>query len=436
MTEGCGTFPDNLAAFTVSIDRLGAYGDGIATHEGETLYIAGALPGERVRVHREGGDRASLDGADAILAASPERVTPFCPVFARCGGCVAQHMSQPLYASWKRGLLEHALARAGIETPVDPLLPAAGAGRRRLTFHARRQDGSRGATTQTGFMAARSHDLVPVSTCPVAEPGLAGAGDIAGTLAQALIAAGETTVDIHVTLSAEGLDVDLRPGRKRPAKPALTGKLIALADKHDLARLSIAGETVVMRRPPLQPMGPARVLPQPGAFLQASHAGEDILGACILEALAQTKRKLKRTADLFAGCGPFSLRIAQNHAVHAVEADDAALAALDRAARETPGLKPVTCERRDLFRRPLLSTELSRFDAVILDPPRAGCEAQAKQLARARVPLVVYVSCDPQSLARDLAILQASGYRITRVTPVDQFAWTAHLETVVVLEKP
>ena len=171
-------------------------------------------------------------------------------------------MGEPLYSAWKRGLLEQALARAGIETPVDPLLPAAGAGRRRLTFHARRQDGPRGATTQTGFMAARSHDLVPVSTCPVAEPGLAGAGDTAGTLAQALLAAGETTVDIHVTLSAEGLDVDLRPGRQAPARnPALTGKLIALAEKHDLARLSLAGETVVMRRPPLQPMGPARVLP-------------------------------------------------------------------------------------------------------------------------------------------------------------------------------
>lgn len=436
MAEDCGAFSDSLAGFTVAIDRLGARGDGIATHAGATLHIAGALPGERVRVHREGRDRASLDGAGAVLAPSPERVTPFCPVFTDCGGCVAQHMSAMLYGSWKRGILEHALARAGIETPVDALVPAAGAGRRRLTFHARRQEGPRGAAIKTGFMAARSHDLVPVSTCPVAEPGLAGAGDIAGILAQALIAAGETEVDIHVTLSAEGLDVDLRPGRKRPAKPALTQKLIALAEMHDLARLSIAGETVVMRRPPLQQMGPASVLPQSGAFLQASRAGEDTLGALILEALTQTKRKIKRTADLFAGCGPFSLRVAQRHAVHAVEADEAALAALDRAARETPGLKPVTSERRDLFRRPLLPTELARFDAVILDPPRAGCEAQARQLANAKVPLVVYVSCDPQSLARDLAILQAGGYRIERATPVDQFAWTAHLETCVTLRIP
>jgi 23S rRNA (uracil1939-C5)-methyltransferase len=425
-----------LAAITVSIDRLGARGDGVATHDGEILHIAGALPGERVRVHREGRDRASLDGADAILTPSPARVTPFCPVFARCGGCVAQHMAEPLYDSWKLELLTRALKRVGIDTPVDALVPAAGAGRRRLTFHARRREDPRGTSIQTGFMAARSHDLVPISTCPAAEPGLAGAGEIAGILAEALLGSGESEADIHVTLSGEGLDIDLRPGRRRPVKPALTGKLIALAEKHDIARLALAGETVVMRRPPLQRMGPAQVLPQPGAFLQASYAGEEALGALILEALTQKKQKLKRVADLFAGCGPFALRVAQTHAVHAVEADAAALGALDRAARETPGLKPLTHECRDLFRRPLLSTELARFDAVILDPPRAGCEAQAKQLVRARVPLIIYVSCDPQSLVRDLATLHSGGYQVERITPVDQFAWTAHLETVAILRRP
>lgn len=443
-----------FAPFEVMIERLGARGDGIARHGDLTLHVPGALPVETVRVHRDEGSRALIDGDDAIRVASPERIAPFCPVHGRCGGCVAQHMAPALYAAWKRGLLEHALSRAGLQTDVAPLVPAAGEGRRRLTFHAVR--GTDGAL-RVGFMAARSHELVAIDHCPVAEPALAAAPQIAGRLAEAFLGGmSARDCDIHVTASLNGLDIDLRggagasggkSGAVSPPSEALRRRLIALADECDLARLSVSGETLVMRRPPVQKMGSATVLPPAAGFLQASRTAEAILAEHVVEALRarpsssggggrKAKRKpVRRVAELFAGCGAFTLRIAGQFPVHAVEADAGALAALDRAARETPGLKPVTHERRDLFRRPLLAPELAGFDAVVLDPPRAGCEAQARQLARANVPLIVYVSCDPVTLARDAALLVAAGYHLETVIPIDQFAQTAHLEAVAVLRK-
>lgn len=151
----------------------------------------------------------------------------------------------------------------------------------------------------------------------------------------------------------------------------------------------------------------------------------------VLEALG----KAKRVADLFAGSGTFALRIARKAKVHAVEGEEKALKALDNAARNTQGLKPVTVEKRDLFRRPLMASELKVFDAVVFDPPRAGAEDQCKELARSGVKTIVAVSCNPVSLARDLSILTAAGYRIRLVTPIDQFLWSAHVEAVAVLEK-
>lgn len=433
-----------FAPFEVTIERLGGRGDGIARHGDTVLHVPGALPGETVRVFRDEGSRAMLDGDDAIRVVSAERIAPFCAVHGRCGGCVAQHMAPELYATWKRGLLEHALARAGLETEVAPMVSLPETGRRRLTFHA--MNGEDGVL-RVGFMAARSHDIVAIHHCPVAEPALSDAPRIALLLAEAFLAKKPAaSCDIHVTSSLNGLDIDLRDGRGDALAPsrALRQRLIEAADACDLARLSVGGDTLVMRRPPLQQMGQAAVLPPAGGFLQASAAAEAALAGLVRNALQarpaagakKKKRKpVRRIAELFAGCGAFSLRLAEDFAVHAVEADAGALAALDRAARETPGLKPISHERRDLFRRPLLVPELGSFDAVVLDPPRAGCDAQARQLSRANVPLIVYVSCDPVTLARDAALLVGSGYHLETVIPIDQFAMTAHLECVAVLRR-
>lgn len=399
----------------IEITRLGASGDGVADAAGGPLYVSYALPGERVAIERE-GTRGNLV---RVETASPDRVEPFCPYFGRCGGCAAQHIGPALYESWKRDIAVAALRQAGLNGEVGRLVDAHGEGRRRITLHVRRGDGG----MQAGFMARRRHDLVAIERCPITVPALAPAPKIAAALGEVLAGTGKP-LDVAVTATGTGLDIDLRgsgdPGERRRRV------LISTAAAHDPARLSLHGEILVERRRPLVRMGDAEVGPPPGGFLQATAAGEAALADRVVEACGGAKR----VADLFAGCGPFTLRLARGAEVHAVEMDPAALAALDRAARETSRLRRVTTEARDLFRRPLLAGELAGFDAVVLDPPRAGAEAQMRQLAASTVPLVIMVSCDPGTYARDAATLVGAGYQIGETIPVDQFKWGAPLELV------
>ena len=402
----------------VAIARLGGRGDGIAETANGPLFVPYALPDETVLVERAGA-RARLV---AVETPSPDRVEPFCPYFGRCGGCLAQHMGAAAYAAWKRGILDKALRQARLPAPVEPLVDAHGAGRRRVTFHARLKDGG----IRVGYMASGSHDLVEIAICPIAEPALAEAPRAALALAR-LLERSAKPLDLQVTATGTGLDIDLRGHGPIDARTRLS--LSEAAAALDLARLSVHGDVVVERRLPMIAMSRAQVVPPPGSFLQATARGEEVLSALVLEGCAAARR----VADLFAGCGPFALRLAEAREVHALDGDSAALAALDRAARGTPGLRPVKTETRDLFRRPLLPPELARFDAVVMDPPRAGAEAQARQLAAAKVAVVVSVSCDAGTFARDAAILIEGGYRLERVVPVDQFKYSPHLEIVGVL---
>ncbi len=405
---------------TLTIARLGQRGDGVAdTPEGQ-VFVPHALPGESVRVVRD-GERARIV---EIIAPSASRIAAICPLFTRCGGCAAQHMDGELYRIWKRGQVTTALERAGVAASVAETIDAHGAGRRRATFHARRE----GAGMLVGFMSARSHDLVAVPACPVLAPGLARAPDVAQLLANRLGGSGKP-LDLQITASESGLDVDVRG--HGPAGDKLRLALTEAAERLDLARLSLHGDIVVARRSPLQIMGRAQVAPGPGGFLQATAQGEAAIAGLVVAALP----KAKRIADLFAGCGPFTLRLAERAQVHAVESDKAAVQALLRGAGGVPGLKRVTAETRDLFRRPLLEHELDAFDAIVLDPPRAGAEAQVRRLAAAKVATVVYVSCDAGTFARDAALLVAGGYALEGVTPVDQFRYSAHIELVGVFRR-
>jgi 23S rRNA (uracil1939-C5)-methyltransferase len=414
---------------TLEISRLGARGDGIADTPDGPVFVPYALPDERVSAVVDDRGRARIpEIPGGILTPSPARRDPFCPYFFRCGGCATQHMDEALYRDWKRATLLHTLSSAGIDAPVAPMIDAHGAGRRRMTFHAR----AHGDAMLVGFMAARSHDLVPIETCPVSDPGLAEAPRIASAIAQPLVPSAKP-LDIQVTLTEGGFDVDIRG--HGPVSNKLAQSLISLATTLDLARVSIHGEPLVTRRQPRIAMGRAVVSPPPGGFLQATGRGEEVLAELALAAIQAGKKRVKRVADLFSGCGPFALRIAEAALVHAVESDAKALASLDIAARATPGLRQISIEPRDLFRRPLLQPELERHDAIVIDPPRAGCEAQAKQLAMSKVPLVISISCDQATFARDAAIMIAGGYRLESVTPVDQFKHTGHLEVVGVLRR-
>ena len=405
---------------TLTIARLGQRGDGVAETADGPVFVPFALPGESVRAVRD-GDRAQVV---EILAPSASRIAAICPLFTRCGGCVAQHMGQELYAEWKRQQVVTALGRVAAGVTVEPPLDAHGTGRRRVTFHARREDDG----MRIGVMAARSHDLIAVDACPVLAPGLSRAPAVAQLLANRL-GGSNKPLDLQITASEAGLDVDIRG--HGPAGNALRRTLTEAAERLDLARLAMHGDVIVERRTPFHLMSKATVTPGPGGFLQATARGEEVLAELVLAALP----KAKRVADLFAGCGPFSFRLAERCHVTGFESDKTAVQALQRGASKAQGLKPIVAEARDLFRRPLLEHELAAFDAVVLDPPRAGAEAQVRRLAASKVPVVAYVSCDVGSFARDAALLVAGGYALERVTPVDQFRYSAHIELVGVFRK-
>ena len=410
----------------LAIAELGHRGDGDARTQAGLVYVPYTLPGETAEVEEWPGhpDRRRLV---KIEAASQERVAAICPHFGACGGCALQHWAAAPYREWKRGLLVEALAQAGFAAAgalVDPLIDAHGEGRRRAVFHAWRRTHD---VIEVGFAALRTHHLVAIDACPVLARALDGALAAAWAIGEALAAAGKP-LDIQVTATEAGLDVDVRGSG--PLAPARMSELARLAAAHRLARLTRHGETVALRSPPTLTMGRARVVLPPGAFLQATLAGEAALAALVLEHCGSAKN----VADLFAGVGPFALRLAEGAKVMAADNDEDAVAAL-RAAAKTPRLKPITVERRDLFQRPFLARELAGLDAVVFDPPRQGAEKQARALAASQVPIVIAVSCNPATFARDARILAEGGYRLTRVTPVDQFLYSAHVELVARFER-
>jgi 23S rRNA (uracil1939-C5)-methyltransferase len=401
------------------IDRVGHFGDGVALAGGQSVYVPYALGGETVEVAEVAGhpDRRRLL---AVERASAERIAAFCPHFGVCGGCAIQHWEAERYRAWKRNLVVETLAQAKLDCDVGTLIDAHGAGRRRITLHARL--GPRDVL-KVGFAAANSHDIVPVDRCPVLAPSLSGALDAAWALAEPLMPTGKP-LDIQVTAADNGLDVDIRGSGPLPAEMIAT--LSRLAEQHRLARLTRHGELVLMRFPPTITIGAAKIVLPPGSFLQATAAGEDALAALVSGHVGRAKN----IADLFCGVGPFALRLAATSKISACDSDAGAVAALQRAAMTTSGLKPVKAETRDLFRRPLVPQELREFDAVVFDPPRQGAQAQARELAAGRVGLVVAVSCNVATFARDARILVDGGYRLEGVTPVDQFRHTPHVELV------
>jgi 23S rRNA (uracil1939-C5)-methyltransferase len=216
-----------------------------------------------------------------------------------------------------------------------------------------------------------------------------------------------------------------------PLGAARMSALATIAGAQRLARLTRHGELIAQRAVPTVKMGKARIALPPGSFLQATAAGEEALARLVDSHID----KPKVVADLFCGLGPFALRLAERARVAAFDSDQASIVALKAAAAATSGLKPVEAEARDLFRRPLVGPELKRFDAVVFDPPRQGAEAQSRELAKSAVPVVVAVSCNPATFARDVKILTEGGYRLTDVTPVDQFRHSAHVEIVARLSR-
>jgi len=413
-----------MSTETVTITSLGAQGDGIAHGPAGPIYVPFALPGETVAIARVKNQGTVM----STSVASPDRVQPACRHFGpegvggSCGGCSLQHLARPAYGTFKRSLVIAALKSKGLEAEVGPLVEAEAGERRRVVFAARRTEKG----LLVGFNQAESHHIVPIEECPVISAGIFARLEAVRTIG--LAAAGADAFRITVIESLTGLDVAI-DGVKQVSDRQRRDVTEAVLKLRGIARVSVNGEIVIEPQKPLLDFSGVRVAPPPGAFTQATVAAEEAMARLVLDHVG----KAKRVADLFAGVGTFALRLARSAQVHAVESDEKALKALDHAGRNTQGLKPVSVEKRDLFRRPLMVSELKTFDAVVFDPPRAGAEEQCKELARSAVKKVVAVSCNPLSLARDLAILVGGGYAITGVTPIDQFLWTPHVEVVATL---
>ncbi len=394
------------------ITRLGHHGDGIA--EGP-LFAPLTLPGEVVHAQTDGKHLSDI----RIVEPSSSRVSPPCRHFKSCGGCQLQHASDEFLAEWKQDVVKAALAANGLEVEFLPIAVSPPRSRRRATFAARRT--KKGA--MVGFHARASDVLVEIPDCQLLHPDLMSALPVAEALA--LIGASRKhSISVAVTLSRSGLDISVTNGK--PLNGPLRLELARLAERHDLARLAWDDEVIATRLPPEQIFGEVSVITPPGAFLQATQEGENALREDVQRIVGPSAQ----VVDLFAGCGTFALPLARNAMVHAVEGDAAMIAALDAAWRKASGLKAVTHEARDLFRRPLMPDELMRFDAAVIDPPRAGASAQINELAKSDVSLIAYVSCNPVSFARDARNLVDNGFELVRLRVVDQFRWSAHVELV------
>lgn len=409
----------------LTLAAVGARGDATAEGPEGVIYAPYSLPGETIRARVSGGRAELIE----VLAPSPERQEAACRHFGRCGGCQLQHWREAPYLAWKRQQVIEALRKRGLGgAEVEPTVPAWGEGRRRAAFHAARQNGQ----VRIGFIERGGARLTPIAECPALAPPLEALALKLAPLAElALPARGEIT--LQCLLTDAGVDVAVKgAGRARLLHRAALEALSAMADQLDLARLSVDGEPIVERRRPFLRMGRAVVTPPPGAFLQPTAAGEEALASLTIEALEGAERVI----DLFSGVGTFALRLAERAEVLAAESDSEMLAALKRGADGAGGaLNQVTTLRRDLLRTPMSSLEMKKFDAAVIDPPRSGARLQAEQIARAPIRRLAYVSCDPASFARDLKVLVEHGFTLTRITPVDQFRWSPHVEIVGAMQR-
>jgi 23S rRNA (uracil1939-C5)-methyltransferase len=347
-----------------------------------------------------------------------------CRHFGTCGGCSSQDLSDEIYLARKRERVLRAFAQNDVAATLEPFVRVAEGTRRRAVFKAKKSAGN----VAIGFHGAATHTIVDMRECRVLTPALF---KLAGELRIAMeeiLSEGESA-ETHVTEAENGFDLAVRWPRK--SSISAVPLFARLMDRSRVVRVTANGEVICSQTEPYVRFGKARVTLPPEAFLQPTSNGERALQDLVRRGVQRSKN----TADLFAGCGTLSFAIAESARVHAVEADKPMLAALAEASRHTQGLKPVTTEQRDLFRRPLTLRELDRFDCIVLDPPRAGAETQARQLAASSVGRVVYVSCDAQSFARDARILINGRFGLERTTPVDQFLWSEHIELVGVFER-
>ena len=419
---------------TVTVDTLGARGDGIGQFEGKPVYVTGGMPGETILVEVTDVKKNGINGKIAeILTASPDRQAPPCKHFGKCGSCQLQHLNRRVYADWIRSRAEFALKQQGISnTLFEDAFIAEPATRRRLALKALKTS----AKLVLGFNKLSSHQIEDLDECLVADADLA---KLFQPLRQLLwnVLPNALLSTVHLTKTDTGIDlvVETATELELSARELCTD----FANHHDLGAFhwNNAGflDPVIIRREPVMKFAGARVPVPPAAFLQAIEASERRMVEVVVDACAGAKR----VADLFCGIGTFTFPLAREFQVLAVEGAREALASVEggrnTAVASGVQLRQIVTKHRDLFRRPLSEKELAGFDVVVMDPPRAGAEAQATELAKSSVETVVSVSCNPNTFARDARILIDGGFRLRSVTPIDQFLWSPHLELIGIFQR-
>ena len=406
----------------LNIVRVGAQGDGVSS---DGVFTPLTLPGERVQARVEGGRGEVVE----LLDASPERVPPVSPHYGDCGGCTLQHWAQGPYLAWKREQVRLALSREGLETEIGEVFACPPGARRRLALHAR--PGKGGAVI--GFKARKSWRLVEVTECPIALPELVRSFPALRALAAGFLGHPKSAPTLHVTWTLSGLDVDVTGVERRSGALSANQRMriAEAAGAGDFARVTMGGEILYQARQPVVRFGRATVGLPAGGFLQAVQSAEAEMARLALDAIGDAQR----VADLFCGAGAFTFPLAEKASVIAADSAAPAIAALKAGIATAPGLKSITAEARDLFRRPLSAEELKKCDAIVFDPPRAGAEAQTPEIARSGAATVVSISCNPATFARDARTLVDAGFRLDRVTPIDQFLWSGHVELVGVFRR-
>jgi 23S rRNA (uracil1939-C5)-methyltransferase len=446
-----------LTVETVTIGHVGAEGDGIASaSDGATLYVPNTLPGEIVQaglLRRQGGGWLARNVA--IDRASKARVAPRCVHFGECGGCVLQHWRDAEYLAWKTALLESALRRAGFAEPsLEPIVVTPPHSRRRMdlaasrtldkvmvglhprmTFPAKRERSSRETASVRG--QPPPPNICDLTECHVLHRRLFSLLPPLRLLLSELQSLRRDAA-IIANLLDQGVDLLLRTDAA--VGPPDRSRLTTFARTHRLPRISWATmrgepEPIVILQPPRFTLSGVPVEPPPGVFLQASAEGEAAIVQAVMSGLPDKLSGRSGVAELYAGCGTLTFALSRRARVTAWEGDNAAVSALRQATNRAGLAGRIAAAQRDLARQPVSAAELAGFAAVVLDPPYAGAAAQMGQIAAAKPPCVIYISCNPAVLAREARLLRDAGYELQRATPIDQFLWSARLESVCVFQR-
>jgi len=422
---------DNKNEFDVTITALGGQGDGIGEHNGQKVFVPHTVPGDWVRVRADGKRGDTLKArVVSVLQAGEGRQTPPCPHYGECGGCSLQHLTEQAEQDWKRNIVVDALSRRGlndVEVASTRMLPTDS--RRRTRWTAIRA----GGRLLFGYQQKGTNQVVDIQNCAVLDPRLNDLISIVKTLVSTLKIP-KKGLGVSATLTDSGVDLTIEaPGE--PDMP-LRMRLSEFAQEHDLPRLSWgagAPEIITMAKEPLIEFGGVKVVAPATGFLQASAAAEQVLAELVVDHVGAAKK----VTDLYAGVGTFALTLAAK-GIHvlAFDGDERAITAMQSAVNRSAGRLSVQADVRDLDRRPLQNREFKGLDAVVLDPPRAGAQAVCAELATSPVARIAYVSCNPGTFSRDARVLVDGGYRLKRVTPVNQFAWSPHVELVAAFERP